>query len=117
MRGLANGRVVHVQVVADGAYHHLARVETDANLHLDAVHTPYLRTVAPHGVLHGQGGVAGAHGVILVGQRRPKQRHNAVAHDLVHRALIAMHGGHEAVQYRVEDVPCFLGITVRQQFH
>jgi len=55
--------------------------------------------------------------MILVRQRRPKQRHDAITHDLVHRALIAVHGGHEALQYRVEDVPHLLGITVRQKFH
>ena len=117
VRSLTNSRVVHVQVVANGAHHHFARVQPDANLHLDAVRAPHLRAVTTHGLLHGQGGVAGPHGVNLMRQRRPKQCHDAVAHDLVHRALIAMHGGHEALQYRIEELPRFLGITVGQQLH
>jgi hypothetical protein len=28
-----------------------------------------------------------------------------------------VHGGHEAFEHRIEDVPRFLGIAVRQQFH
>ena len=51
------GRVVHVQVVADGAYHHLARVQADANLYLDAVRAAHLGAVATDSILHGQGGV------------------------------------------------------------
>ena len=39
MRGLANGRIVHVQVVANGAYHHFTRVEADADL----TPTPWVR--------------------------------------------------------------------------
>ena len=34
VRGLAHRRVVHVQVVADSAYHHVPGVEADAQLHL-----------------------------------------------------------------------------------
>ena len=37
MRRLADGVVVHRQVVADGPHHHLARVEPDPDLHFDAV--------------------------------------------------------------------------------
>jgi hypothetical protein len=33
----------------------------------------------------------GALGVILVRNRRPKERHDAVAEELVHRPLVAMH--------------------------
>ena len=92
-------------------------LQADADLHLDAVRAAHLSAVVPHGLLHGQGGVAGAHGVVLMGQRRPKQRHDAIAHDLVHRALIAVHGRHHALQDRVEELPGLLGITVGQQLH
>ena len=73
-----------------------------------------LLAIAAQG-LHSQGGVTGAHGVILVGHGCPKQRHNAVAHDLVHRALVAMHGGHQVLQDRVEEVPSFLEVAVGDQ--
>ena len=106
-----------MQVVANGAHHHLARVEADADLHLDAVCAAHLGAVAPYGLLHGQGGVTGTHGVILMGHGRPKQGHNAVAHDLVHRALIAVHGRHQALQDRIEELAGLLGVAVGQEFH
>ena len=69
VRGLANRRVVHVQIVANGAHHHFTGVEADADLHLaprgcgapprcsDACRLawpgPHSRP-APHG-LHGPG--------------------------------------------------------------
>src|SRR5438309_296830 len=41
----------------------------------------------------------------------------AVAHDLVDRALVAVHGGHQALQHRVEQLARFLGVAVGQEFH
>jgi hypothetical protein len=61
-----------VQVVTNGAHYDFAGVETNANLHLDAVGPAYLGTVAADSVLHGQGGVTGPHGVILMRHRRPE---------------------------------------------
>ena len=75
----------------------------------------HLLTVAAQGCLYSQGGVTGAHGVILVGHGRPKQRHDAIAHDLVHRALVAMHRDHQMLQDRVEELPSFLGVAVGDQ--
>ena len=70
--------------------------------------TPWVRCtscgIPLHRVLHGQGRVARPHGVILMGDRRPKQRHDAVAHDLVDGALIAVHGRHHAFQHGVEEL-------------
>ena len=55
-----------------------------------------------------EGGEHGATGVILVGERRAEQRHEAVAEELVHRAFVAMHlrerGLEEAAQKRVHAV-------------
>ena len=59
MRGLADGGVVHVEIVADSAHHHLAGIEPDADLYLAAMGAPDPLAVAPNRVLHGQGGVAG----------------------------------------------------------
>ena len=115
MRRLPDGRVVHVQVVADGPHDHVAGVEPDAALHRQSVRPAHLLAVAAHGRLDGQGGVTGAHGVILMGYRGPKEGHNAIAHDLVHRALIAVHRGHQVLQDRVEDLPGFLGVTIGDQ--
>ena len=55
--------------------------------------------------------------MILVSHGCAKQGHNAVAHDLVHRAFIAVHGCHQALQYGIEELARFLGVAVSQQFH
>ncbi len=55
--------------------------------------------------------------MIFMRDWRPKQGHNAIAHDLVHRPLIAMHRGHHALQHRVEQLARVLGGAVGQQFH
>ena len=55
--------------------------------------------------------------MILVRNWRPKQGHEAITQDLVHGALVAMHGGHEAFEHWVKELPRFLGVAVRQQFH
>ena len=94
-----------MQVVADGAHHHLAGVEPDADLHLQAVGAAHLLGIAAHRRLHRQGGVTGPHGVILMGNGRAKQGHDAIAQHLVHRALIAVHGVHHALQGRIEELP------------
>ena len=41
--------------------------------------------------------------MIFVGHRGAEERHNAIAHDLVHRAFVAVHGVHHGVQGRVEE--------------
>src|SRR4029450_8539380 len=141
--GLPHRRVVHVQVVADGPDHHLTRVQADADLYLDPVpaadgrggggagrHLPRVQAdadlyldpvpaadvhrVAADCLLHGQGRVTGPHGVILMGDRGAKQGHDAVAHDLVHGALVAVHGVHHALQDRVEELSGLLGVAVGQ---
>ena len=66
---------------------------------------PQLLGVAADGVLHGQGRVAGPHGVVLVRQRRAEERHDPVAQHLVHGALVAVDGLHHAVRRtRVEQL-------------
>ena len=55
--------------------------------------------------------------MILVRNWRPKQGHNAITHDLVHGAFVAVHGRHHALQHRVEELPGLLGVAVSQEFH
>ena len=114
---LPDGRVIHVQVIADGADHHLAGVESDADLHLHTMRAAHLRAVVAHGLLHGERRIAGAYRMVLMGQGRPEQGHDAIAHDLVDGALVAVHGGHHALQHGVEQLPRLLGIAIGQQFH
>jgi len=55
--------------------------------------------------------------VILVGQRRPEERHDPVAHHLIHGALVAVDGLHHVLEDGVENLAGLLGITVGQQLH
>ena len=77
----------------------------------------HLSGVLLHGLLHAQGGVAGAHRVVLMRQRCPKQGHDAVAHHLVDGAFVLVHGRHHAVEHRIEQVPRLLGVALGQQLH
>ena len=99
------------------AHHDLAGVEPDADLHVDALRAPQLLGVPAHRLLHAQRRVAGAHRVVLVGERRAEQRHDAVAHDLVHGALVAMHGLHHPLEHGIEELARLLGIAVGEQLH
>ena len=55
--------------------------------------------------------------MILMRQRRAKEGHNAVAHHLIHRAFVVVHGLHHASEYRVKELPGCLGIAVGKQLH
>ena len=55
--------------------------------------------------------------MVFMRQGCPKQRHDAIAHDLVDGPLIAMHGCHHALQDGIEELPGLFRIAVRQQFH
>jgi hypothetical protein len=50
-----------------------------------------------------------------VGQRCPKQRHNAVPQHLVHRALVAVHRRHHGVQGRVQHGPSLFRVEVTDE--
>ena len=78
---------------------------------------PHLRGILLHGGLHGQRRIAGPHRMVLMRQGRPKQRHDAIAHDLVDRAFVAVHGGHHAFQHGIEELPRLFRIAVGQQLH
>jgi len=55
--------------------------------------------------------------VVLVGHWSAEERHDPVAHDLVDRALVAVHGLHHSLEDRVEELAGFLGIAVGEQLH
>src|SRR5262245_21232197 len=55
--------------------------------------------------------------MILMRQRCPEEGHDAVAHDLIHRALKAVHRLHHAFEHGIEDLPRLLGVTVREELH
>jgi hypothetical protein len=55
--------------------------------------------------------------VVLVGQGRAEQRHDPVAHDLVHGALVAVHRLHHQLEHWVQQLSSLLGAPIGQQFH
>ena len=117
MRRLADGGVVHPQIRADGPHEHVARVQPDADLDGEAVSAAHAVGVLLHRLLHPQRRVARAHGVVLVGQRRAEQRHDAVAHHLVDGALVPVHGLHHVLEDGIQERAGLLGIAVGEQLH
>ena len=103
MCGLAHRRVVHVQVVANGADHDFPGVEPHPDAHLDAVGALHLVGVSAHRRLHGHGRVTGPHSMVFVGHRRPEQGHDAIAQHLVHGAFVAVHRVHHDMQRRIQQ--------------
>jgi hypothetical protein len=114
MRRLADSRVVHVQVAADGADHHLSGVQSQSDLDIDAMPAAHILSVPGHRPLHTERGIARAHGVILVSDWCTEQRHDPVAHDLIDSALVTMDRLHHVLEYGVEQLPGLLGISVGQ---
>jgi len=55
--------------------------------------------------------------MILVGDWRPEERHNPIAHNPVHGALVAMDRPDHAFEHRVEELLRVLGIAVSKQLH
>jgi hypothetical protein len=91
--------------------------EADPDLHLHPVRAARVVRVALQGLPHPECRIAGPHGVIFVGERRAEQRHDAVAHHLVHRPLVTVNGLHHQLENRIEDLARILGIAVGQELH
>ena len=117
MCGGPHRAVVHAQVAAHRAHHHLARVEPHADLHVERLAASQLVGIAGDSLLHAQCRVASADRVVLMRQRRTEQRHDAVAHHLVDRSLVVMHRFHHPLENRIQNLPCLLGIAIREQLH
>jgi hypothetical protein len=82
---------------------------------------PCVRRTSPvwrrtQGGLHGQGGVAGAQGVVFMGYGGAKQGHDAVTQHLIHRALEAVHGVHHVSQGRIKELLGGFGVEVADEF-
>jgi hypothetical protein len=117
VRRLPDSGVVHAEVRADGSHDHFTGIQPYPDLDADPRATSSLVRIAPDGFLHPQGGVARPHRVILVSQRRAKQRHDPVAHHLVDGALVAVDGFHHVLEHGVEEPARLLWIAVGQQLH
>ena len=78
------------EVLADRAHDHLAGVEAHADREAEPLLAAELRRVGGELLLLVKRRVAGALGVVLVGDRGAEQGHDAVAGELVDRALEAV---------------------------
>jgi hypothetical protein len=114
---LAYRRVVHSEITADRADDDLPRVEADPDLQLHPVRAPRVVRVALERLLHPERRVTGAHGMVLVRQRRTEECHDPIAHDLVNRPLVAVHRLHHVFEHGVEELSRLLRIAIGQQFH
>ena len=104
--GVAHGRVVHDQVVADRADHHRSGVQPDAELLVEPVALADGGGVLDERLLHLEGSQHGPPRGVLVRQRRPEQGHDPVASELGDGALVAVNGlhhpRHRALHHRVD---------------
>ena len=117
MGRLADGAIVHGQVIADPAHDHLTGVQPDADPERNSVLSPNLVAIGGDGFLHPQGRVTRPHGVVLVGDRRSEERHDAIAHHLIDRAFVVMDGVHHALDHGIENLSRFLGVAADEQLH
>jgi hypothetical protein len=117
MRRLPHRRVVHMQIIANGPHDHLAGVQPDPDLHIESLALAQRLSIAADAVLHVQRGIAGAHGMIFMGERRPEQGHDPVAQHLIDRPFVAVDRVHQQRQDRVEKRSRLFGVAVGQQLH
>jgi hypothetical protein len=110
-------RVLHAQIIADRADHDLGRVEAHANREVHSLLEAQLVGVAAQLLAEMQRRPAGALGVILVGDRRAEQRHDAVAGELVDETLEALDAGGEEVEKAVHDLRPLLRPDLLGQLH
>src|SRR5262249_4876777 len=89
-RRLSNGGVVHVYVVPDRAHNDFARVEPHPDAQRDALQAPQVRRMSFDRFLHPERRVTRPDGVVLVSKGGAEEGHDAIAHDLIDRALVAV---------------------------
>jgi len=66
MRGLIDGRVIHVKIISDGANNYFTGVQANTNLNGDTFAALHFNSIPFHRILHSKRRVTGAHGVILM---------------------------------------------------
>ncbi len=55
--------------------------------------------------------------MVLVGKRRAEQRHDPVAHHLIHGSFVVMDRLHHPLEHGVEEFARILRVAVGDQFH
>ena len=96
------GLVLHGQIIANGVYHHLAGIESHANIQPVVARS--------NGLLHVEGCIARSYCVILMGQRCAEQRHDSIALHPVDDTLVAVDRLHHGVDCRLQAIQRLLWI-------
>jgi hypothetical protein len=102
VRWVTERGVIHPQVITDRPHHHRAAVNPDPDRHLRASGDP-------------QRGKDSVPGMVLMRDRRPEQRHEPIAEELVDRALITVHLGQRGLEEPVDHQVELLRAQLRRQ--
>ena len=115
---MTNRNIVRVQIVfANRAHDDRAGIDAHPHLQIDPFVMPEPFGIGPALFLHAERGKQGALGVVFMGERRPEEGENAIAHRLGYIAFIAMHGGHHELQGRVNNGARVFRVKVLDEFH
>ena len=81
-----------------------------------AVGAAHLLGIVTQRRLHGEGGVTGPDGVILMGNRGAKEGHDAVAQHLVHSTFVPVDRVHHGVQGGLQELLDGFGVEAADEF-
>ena len=105
------------EVIADRTDDDLPSIEPDADLYIEPLAPSQLLRISSNRVLHPHRRITGPRRMVLMRQRRAKERHNPIAQDLVEGPLVAVDGLDQEVQHRIEEPPRLLWVAIGQQLH
>jgi hypothetical protein len=111
VRRVADGGVIHTEIVADATDDHRARVEADAHPDGRPVAGLDLAAEITHRALDAERGVHGAARAVFVRDGRAKQGHDAIAGVLVDRPFEPMDLCRNRLETPVHDLMHILGVA------
>jgi hypothetical protein len=115
--GVASRRVLQRQIIPDRSGHDLAGVQPDADGEVESAAAAQLGGEAGQLPQQPQGGMAGAGGVVLLGERGAEQRHQPIARELVHHTLEAVDPLAQDRQAAIHQPPPVLRVEPLGQLH
>ncbi len=105
IRRVADGGVLHAEVVADRADHHRSRMDPHPHLKIGAVGFAHFVAQRLEGSMHRESGRHRATRRVLEGDRGAEERHHAVAGELVDGSLVLVHLVEDGLDAAVDDLP------------
>src|SRR5262249_52378208 len=109
---VADRRVVHTQIVANGADDHRTGIDADPHAEFDAVSSLDILGKRLESILYCEPRTERALSVVLVRDRRPEERHHPVAEELVDRALVIVNRIEDHLEDAVHDRVDVFGIEL-----